>query len=48
VPDKRSREQGRARLGRITIANADAASSAMTESAVGQGHRAAREALENH
>jgi spermidine dehydrogenase len=39
-------ETGRARFGRISIANSDAASNAMTEAAMGQGHRAAREALE--
>jgi spermidine dehydrogenase len=39
-------EKGRARFGRISIANSDAASNAMTEAAIDQGHRAAREALE--
>jgi spermidine dehydrogenase len=37
---------GRTRHGRIAIANTDAAASAMTESAIEQAHRAARELLD--
>ena len=42
---KRSWQLGRPRFGRIAIANSDAASNAMTEAAIDQGHRAAREVL---
>ena len=50
IPDewpeaKRSWQIGRPRFGRIAIANSDAASNAMTEAAIGQGHRAAQEVL---
>ncbi len=37
---------GRQRIGRIAIANSDAAARAMTEAAIGEGYRATRELLE--
>jgi spermidine dehydrogenase len=36
---------GRARFGRITIANSDAGGAAYTDSAIDQGHRAVMELL---
>jgi spermidine dehydrogenase len=36
---------GRAKFGRITIANSDAGGAAYTDSAINQGHRAVRELL---
>ncbi len=43
--EKRVWEVGRRRFGRISIANSDAASNAMTEGAMGQAHRAVQEVL---
>jgi len=40
---RRSWEKGRAPFGRIAIANSDAAGNAMTESAIGEAHRAVAE-----
>jgi len=37
--------KGRQKFGRISIANSDAAPSAMTEAAIEQGYRATREVL---
>jgi spermidine dehydrogenase len=38
---------GRARFGRITIANSDSGPAANTDSAIDQAHRAVRELLES-
>jgi spermidine dehydrogenase len=42
-PERRPWEQGRKPFGRIAIANSDAAANAMTESAIGEAHRAVRD-----
>jgi spermidine dehydrogenase len=43
--EKRHWVKGRARLGRISIANSDAAASAMSEAAIAQAYRAVRELI---
>ena len=41
--ERRSWEQGSKPFGRIAIANSDAGGNAMTESAIGEAHRAVRD-----
>ena len=45
-PDKRANVIGRARFGRIAIANSDSGAAAYTDSAIDQAHRAVAELLE--
>jgi spermidine dehydrogenase len=45
-PDKRANVIGRARFGRIAIANSDAGAAAYTDSAIDQAYRAVGELLE--
>ena len=45
APGRAPHEVGRARFGRIAIANSDAGAAAYTDSAIDQAHRAVRELL---
>ncbi|HYZ35053.1 MAG TPA: hypothetical protein VE684_22580, partial [Crenalkalicoccus sp.] len=45
APGRAPHEVGRARFGRITIANSDAGAAAYTDSAIDQAHRAVQELL---
>jgi spermidine dehydrogenase len=45
APGEAPHEVGRARFGRISIANSDAGAAAYTDSAIDQAHRAVRELL---